>query len=222
MRVGKKWIGVGIALAVILFALAWSSLKEQFWAYSLGKAEAAKLPDIVPRGFKSYYAIGLVEVAGTRSTRRLPAANRVEIYFLGDEVDEKATNCFPSHAYGKSFYSVLRTKTLEGRSAVDFADAWRDLECHWALSGICHEPAYGLRFYHGAKLLFETDLCWVCSNFGVKTTWGYALCGVQTTNASGCAFPRKTPACFADSANWRHRIVPHQPGLATADEPARC
>ena len=29
----------------------------------------------------------------------------------------------------------------------------------------CHFPVYGLRFYRNDQLLFETSVCWKCSNF---------------------------------------------------------
>jgi hypothetical protein len=48
---------------------------------------------------------------------------------------------------------------------------------------LCHEPFYGLRFYSGKKLLFETSVSWECNNFYVPQDW----IGFNAKAASGHA-----------------------------------
>jgi hypothetical protein len=98
-------------------------------------------------------------------TSGLPPVDRVVIYRIVELPSAfPATNLFQLRSKGPR-YEVLRSAEITSNQAVDFASASRGMRFSLLLSGLCHEPAYGIRFFKGAKLVFETTFCWKCSNF---------------------------------------------------------
>ncbi len=105
-------------------------------------------------------------------TEALPRFDRVTVYplhikkpILGpDEEAIPEDKRFPIHTYGKPA-RILASVELDGESSQRIGAAWRSLSFDEFAGAFCHIPAYGLRFYRGDKLLFETSICWDCTNF---------------------------------------------------------
>ena len=144
---------------------------------------------VLTRGFWSQqlraWARGSIDVAADKYVTFLPKVDRVEIYLLGDQMMTPNAKAIKSFSVWNFSCPVLSQKNLTGAEASDFRLKWRNLTCAWGWSGLCHEPAYGFRFYGQRKLLLETSFCWKCSNFIVPTPMGYGFCGFdeKSTNA---------------------------------------
>ncbi len=104
-------------------------------------------------------------------TEALPKCDRIVVYAL---VLPKLTadsppnsipqdQAFPIRPY-KTKARVLATKKLEGREVMLLSNVWRSMTFDKWASAFCHKPAYGLRFYRNDLLLFETSLCFECTN----------------------------------------------------------
>jgi hypothetical protein len=63
---------------------------------------------------------------------------------------------------------ILATKTLTGQEAQKVASLWRRQTYRNILID-CHNPAFGLRFYSGEKLLVHANICWDCDNISFET-----------------------------------------------------
>jgi hypothetical protein len=106
-----------------------------------------------------------------RYTSELPQVTTVQLSRISRTSAEQGpppnAKYFPVHDHKKS--AIIHAQTnLVGANALQIADEWRSLEFGWEYQALCHEPAYGLRFYRGKKLLFETSVCWECHNFTVR------------------------------------------------------
>jgi len=131
--------------------------------------------------------IGRIELAGLKATVELPPVERVEInlFMFGGAAPTNAAR-FPVQFAGfTSNRKIQATQTLVGNRAAEFLDAWRSLHTCWGFSALCHEPAYGLRFFNGDKLALETSVCFKCCNFSVQTPSGHVLCGFNPTDRAG-------------------------------------
>lgn len=73
--------------------------------------------------------------------------------------------------------SWLAQTSVSGLEAEAIASQWRQQHFGPQFQMLCHEPAYGLRFYKGARLLFETSVCFKCHNFSTAIFgggfWGF-------------------------------------------------
>ena len=135
------------------------------------------------------YERGTLDIAAEKYGWRLPDADRVEISVL-DEWSPTVTNGFPSKVDSVSYYRIGRQKTITGEQAKEFGTKWRSMMFWWGFSAMCHEPAYGLRFFSGQSLLLETTLCWKCSNFEVSTPLGYRFMGFDKKRPQAESFWR--------------------------------
>ncbi|HEX8372714.1 MAG TPA: hypothetical protein VF585_08040 [Chthoniobacterales bacterium] len=118
-------------------------------------------------------------------TTALPHCDRVELSHLrgGDTVSapvKPPTNAFSVRPYG-SYPTVLSRQTLSGMEAESFAALWRAQTYGPHFTGLCHYPVYGLRFYSGNELRFETTLCFDCSNFYINLHGGGGCTGFDTS-----------------------------------------
>lgn len=136
------------------------------------------------------YQRGTLDIAAEKYGWLLPKVDRIEISAL-TAGDASATTGFPSRADaldGVSYYRIDRQKTIIGEEAKEFRDKWRSMTFWWGFSGACHEPAYGLRFFEGQRLVLETTLCWKCSNFEIPTPLGYRFMGFDEEKPQAKAF----------------------------------
>lgn len=148
-----------LALVLLLAATCW--LTRDFWFEQLG-----------------IYARGTLHLAAEKYGYKLPAIDRVELSVLGIGGGPSADG-FPQLVGGMVYYPIASQKSITGDDANEFAKKWRLMTFKWELDAACHEPAYGLRFFNKDTLVFETTLCWKCSNFYVATRLGYSFCGFQ-------------------------------------------
>jgi hypothetical protein len=64
-------------------------------------------------------------------------------------------------------YPATARLRLSDEASKKAVDAWISLARGQVFSGKCHQPPYGLRFFRGNKLVFETTVCWDCSNYTI-------------------------------------------------------
>jgi hypothetical protein len=117
----------------------------------------------------------------SQQTGGLPRCDRVDILRLEENIDWDATSGFPIRPY-KKFAKVLDTKTLSEPDAESIAAIWRsqtfEVPGQHHFQALCHDPVYALRFYRGNSVIFETSICFHCSNFfvtykGEPHWWGF-------------------------------------------------
>ena len=110
---------------------------------------------------------------------------RVEIYLLlGDKAKAHGETFSVSLFAPKS--SVYGKVSLPTAAIKPFLMLWSQQETNLWLSGMCHEPAYGFRFYQSDELVQETAICWHCSNFQLDDSLiGGVTYGFQADSESG-------------------------------------
>jgi len=140
------------------------------------------------------------------ATTALPLCDRVEVFYLdgmawsGDEAKGlKPGEGFPIRAYGSDEAKILGQVTLTGAEAEAFAALWRAQRFDPGLQALCHSPAYGLRFYSGNEMFFETSLCFHCSNFYVTNLLGSGWWGFDTRTAEAGELLRRLQEIFPAS-----------------------
>ncbi len=95
----------------------------------------------------------------------LPDFDRIEVFLLSGGVQEEGgEGTFPIRPYGQ-FSKIQKKKELRGEEAKKLCETWRSLTFDMWSQAWCHFPIYGLRFYKGEELKFETSVCFKCSNF---------------------------------------------------------
>jgi hypothetical protein len=106
-------------------------------------------------------------------TTALPHCDRVEVFRINGwgAIGTRAEFPFVGNV------GVRGQETLSGVDAEAFAALWRSQRFDWRFQGLCHDPAYGLRFYNSGRVVFETSVCFKCSNFSTSiygaTFWGF-------------------------------------------------
>jgi hypothetical protein len=105
-----------------------------------------------------------INTSALHYTKRLPEPDEIEISLISIQPNFTGTNIFQV-AGEKATYKLNGTRTIRGAEAQQFSQAWKKITPSLLLSGLCHEPAFGIRFFKQNKLLFETTFCWHCSNF---------------------------------------------------------
>ena len=119
-------------------------------------------------------------------TTQLPKVSKVELYAIqlygSPSEGSPKGKTFPIRPY-KMDATIISERVVEGADAEQIAALWRNLELGWQFQALCHTPFYGLRFYSGKKLLFETSVSWECNNFYVPKGW----IGFNAKAASGQA-----------------------------------
>ena len=105
-------------------------------------------------------------------TESLPKCDKIVVYALTspkpfDDAPKDPippNKAFPIRPYDAQA-RIIGTATLSGRDVDSICETWRSMSFDKWASAFCHYPVYGLRFYRDDKLLFETSICWECSNF---------------------------------------------------------
>lgn len=83
-------------------------------------------------------------------TRNLPAIDRLELLQLARK-DDRWDGV------------IAASRVLNGAEAQKVASLWRRQTYTSALAA-CHEPAYAIKFYSGAKLIAYASVCWSCNS----------------------------------------------------------
>jgi len=92
---------------------------------------------------------------------------------------------FPIYPYGR-YDRILSSTNVSGEAAENIAAIWRQIDFAESYGALCHEPVYGLRFFHGGKMILETSLCWKCRNlFFPHPSGGYFWCGFDARGTEG-------------------------------------
>lgn len=110
-------------------------------------------------------------------------ADRVEVYLLDFSIGEdtaytpkEGDAVFPITPYNKET-KILKTHQVAAKDTSKWCAAVRLLLASDKDGGMamCHYPIHGIRIYSGDTLLFETSLCWACSNYSYvyedKASW---------------------------------------------------
>jgi hypothetical protein len=106
-------------------------------------------------------------------------ADRFEVYLLDFSINKdpgyqlkEDEEGFPIRPYsterfGESKTKILKTSKVPAKEIPTWCAAVTRMIASDKEGGatLCHFPIHGLRIYAGAKLLFETSICWRCNNF---------------------------------------------------------
>lgn len=103
-----------------------------------------------------------------RYTRNLPRIDKVEVLKLKLDGDLWRGE-------------IESSKTLTGIEAQKIASIWRR-QTYLSNGAICHNPAYGIKFYSGQELLADATVCWDCNNIRF---WTPRLTGTQYFDGEG-------------------------------------
>ena len=136
-------------------------------------------------------------------TTSLPRCDRTDVFYIRGNGFQSAprgdaTTGFPVHGYG-TFAQILGTKSLSGGDVDKFASLWRAQTFGPEFQALCHSPAYGLRFYSGRRVVFETSLCFHCSNFCVTGLFGSGFWGFDTSSPKAEELLRDLQEIFPES-----------------------
>jgi hypothetical protein len=148
---------------------------------------------------KRALAIGRIELAAEKYGALLPGIDRVQLFRL-DSPMNRSEGAF-SVAYDPSSYSVTQQCQVMGPDAEKIAARWRRIPFHWAVSALCHEPGLGVRFFAESKLVFETTICFKCSNFRVPVSDETPLCGFYLDSARTGEFSNIVEQAFSASGS---------------------
>ena len=78
---------------------------------------------------------------------------------------------------------------------------------------MCHDPAYGFRFYRGSSLKFETSVCFHCSNFYVTALGQSGWWGFDTKVQSATNLLTRLQEIFPASIPKPKEKTPNEKGL---------
>jgi hypothetical protein len=101
-------------------------------------------------------------------------ADRVEVYLLDFSIGKDAAYIpkdddavFPIRPYDDKETKIIKTLKVTPKDIPKWCTALGKLLASDKEGGqaLCHFPIHGIRIYAGDKLLFETSICWVCSNY---------------------------------------------------------
>jgi len=175
-------VAVGVfALVVVLTLWNLRSLHQQVRALLLGNMELA------------------AERYGWELAQRVDS---LEIYEI--EAAGRATNSVSIHIGGRTeTHSYVAKRKLNGAEAKVFMEYWGRMRFHWGLSGLCHYPAFVVRFLEDAEPKLETTLCFECHNFQIPGLFGETtFMGFEQKSPKGQAFVAHMKSLFPDSPKW--------------------
>lgn len=114
----------------------------------------------------------LARMTALSHTEALPQCDKIIVYALefpqpfadAPKKPIPADKSFPIHPYSAQA-RILDMATLTGRDVESLSNTWRSMTFDKWAGALCHDPVYGLRFYRDGEVLFETSVCWRCTNF---------------------------------------------------------
>ncbi len=99
------------------------------------------------------------------------------------------------------------TVTLTGYDVGDFLGIWRYQHPSELMSAFCHEPAYRIQLYRGSRMVAETWMCWMCSNFSLEV-WPSGETVLYGFDAKGKSGQRLLEFCDNLLPYWRELPSP--------------
>lgn len=148
-------------------------------------------------------ALGNMELAAEKYGRQMTeVADAVEVFEIED--GSKATNTVRIHIGTRTEkHAYIVRRALTGPEAKAFLERWGKMRFHWGLSGLCHEPAFVVRFLKDGKAELETTVCFLCHNFQIPSLLGEGTTmGFDQAGPAGQAFVAQVKALFPDSPKW--------------------
>jgi hypothetical protein len=96
--------------------------------------------------------------------------DRLQAYMAGEKDQPQPPPGAPLFPMNPDGYTLVVTGkvTLSGADAEKLADEWRHLDFGVQYQALCHFPIYGLKFVSGNQVLFQTTICWHCSDFSLS------------------------------------------------------
>lgn len=183
VRLRTLAIGAGLLLLLAVVVALWKReiLFQQLRAQALGNMELA------------------AEKYGWQMTQAVEAVEVFEI-----EESSKATNSVSIRIGVRTErHGYIAKRELTGSEAKAFLERWGKMRFHWGMSGLCHEPAFVVRFLKEDKAELETTLCFMCHNFQIPSLLGEATTmGFDQESPAGQAFVAQVKTLFPDSPKW--------------------
>jgi hypothetical protein len=143
----------------------------------------------------------------------------VRIYLLQGTPGKATSESFPGGDGDAAIYGSI---TLTGEELESFLSIWHYQMINHATYGLCHDPAYGFRFYKGTRLFGETSVCWACKNFSVRV-WPFQDPQLYGFDASGKAGQDLLNFCDSRQPYYRRpkpaRSNPPEPKASTSTTP---
>ena len=99
-------------------------------------------------------------------------------------------------------HGYVAKRALSGPEAKAFLERWGKMRFHWGISGLCHEPAFVVRFLKDGEPDLETTVCFLCHNFRISTLLGEGTMGFDQDSPNGQAFVAHVKTLFPDSVKW--------------------
>ena len=162
-------VATGLLLIGGVVAWQWDSIRRAYWMHSVHAA-----------------------------TSSLPHCDRVEVFYLAGDPDPDAKTEFPVRPYN-AYSRILGRKTVSGSDAEALATLWRAQVFGHDYQALCHEPAYGFRFFRGSTLKFETSVCFHCSNFYVTALGGSSWWGFDSRASQAEQLLKRLQEIFPES-----------------------
>jgi hypothetical protein len=103
-------------------------------------------------------AVAWIDRAARNNVGHLGTIDEVEICSLGGEPAPDDRDPFE----GDGLHGVIARKVVHGADAEAIASLWRTLPMGRDYQAMCFEPAYGLRFRRGGKVVLKSSVCWHC------------------------------------------------------------
>src|SRR5262249_33653039 len=125
-------------------------------------------------------------------------ADRISVYLLDPVGELGGMGTFPLYPYGSQARTGIHAeKSLEGESMAQLLALWSDLlRDDEGSQAACHYPIHGLRCFCDDSFLYETRVCWWCTNYYGKSETGYTWFGLpghlpQGSPAASCVAVRR-------------------------------
>jgi hypothetical protein len=159
----RRLIKAGIIVSVASFVIF---ITRDFWWKLLG-----------------IFLLGTLEYGAQEFGRGLHDCDGVEIVAIAGRPGD------PDGVAGSFLkYPATARLRLSDEGAQKIVDAWTSLSRRRDISGMCHHPPYGLRFFRGEKLVFETTVCWHCWNYTIPVLFlGRVEYGFEAESAEALA-----------------------------------
>lgn len=135
-----------------------------------------------------------------RAYQDMAKAAEVSVYKLADDAGElrRAAASFPIKPYSISL-PIEQEGILKGEALKNLLAAWMGLSTQSGYrNAMCHEPVYGLRFRdERGQIVFETSLCWGCSNYYLAEGNDYIWSGLPKSHLADSRLKQQLDGLFS-------------------------